>query len=245
MIRVIARREILGFYATPIPWLLIAAAQLIVAWLLFKQLEVYQQIQPQLTAAKSALGVNDLVIAPTYSTAALMLIVLTPLLGMRSFADEIATGRIHMLLSSPASARDLVLGKWLGLVIALLPLVILMLLMALSLGLGSALDPGRIFTATLGLTLLLGLAAAVIVFTSSLTSQAPIAAVLAYAVLILLWIVESPDGDSIFGSLAMLPHLEPLLQGLLRLSGIVYFISFTMAALALAVNRIWLFRGGQ
>ncbi len=245
MIWTIARREILGFYATPVAWLLIAAAQAILAWLLFKQLEVYQQIQPQLTAAGSTLGINDLVIAPTYSTAALMLLVITPLLGMRSFADEMSSGRIRLLLSSSASAIDLVLGKWLGLVITLLPLIVLMLLMALALSLGSSVDIGKLITSTGALLLLLGMSAAVSVLTSTLTSQPAIAAVLAYALLLLLWIIESPDGQSGFNMIAILPHIQPLFQGSLILSSLTYFLSLTLAALTLGSHRIWQYGGGQ
>ncbi|MGV6827589.1 MAG: ABC transporter permease [bacterium] len=243
MIWTIARRELLGYYATPLAWVLIAAAQLLLAWLLFRQLEVYQQIQPQLTLTGAALGITDLVTTPTLSSTALALLLLTPLLGMRSVAGEIASGRVHLLLSSPVSVHAILLGKWLGLVICLLPVIALSLLMALALGLGSDFDSGRWLLSGLALMLVLSLAAAVSVWTSTLTSQPSIAAVLAYAALGLIWIIDANNTESLFVWLALDRHFTPFLAGILQISHLVYFVSLTLAALALATHRLWQLRG--
>jgi len=134
-------------------------------------LEIYLKIQPRLTAIGSPLGIGDLVIAPTLASAALALLLLVPLLGMGGIANELRSRRMALLLSSPLSATSLVLGKWLGLFLACLPVVLLVMTMATALGLGSHLDGGRLLAGALGLLLLIALASAVTIWFSSLGEQ--------------------------------------------------------------------------
>ena len=245
MIRSIAFRELKSLYATPVAWVLLAASQLLLAWLMFAQLDVYLRIQPELTAAGSRLGIIDLVIIPTLNTSALMLLVIIPLLGSRSFSSEMQSGRIKLLLSSPVSALQLVLGKWLGLALASAPLSMLMILMALALEAGSSLDKGQLFSSALGLLLTTGMAAALTIWLSSITGQAMIAASLAYGVLFLLWLLDSHSTGGAPVNLALSPHLQPFFKGLIETGHLVYFMSIGALALGLAIHRLWRLGGGQ
>ena len=179
MISVIATRELRGFYATPVAWILLAGAQLLLAWLLFSQLEVYLKIQPELSSKGSNLGITDLVIGPMLSSTALLLLLIIPVLGAPGFSDDLRSGRAALLFSAPLTPTQLVLGKWLGLVLAVLPLLLLSALMYLTLGLGSALDWGRLASSYIGLILLTCVASAATLWLSSLTSQPLIATALA------------------------------------------------------------------
>ena len=244
MIGVIARRELRGLYAGASGWLALAAAQLLLAWMLFAQLEIYQKIQPRLTALGSPLGIGDLVIAPTFSSAALALLLLIPLLGMGSIADELRSRRMALLLSSPVTATRLVVGKWLGLVLATLPVVILSAAMALALGLGSHLDAGRLLAATLGLALLTAMAGAVTLWFSSLSEQPLSAAAMSWGLLFLLWFLDA-SGSQQLGLLSLKAHLEPFFRGLVSSESLVWFACLTATPLALAIHRIWRLGGGD
>ena len=244
MIGTIAKREVRGIYATLTGWISLAAAQLLLAWLLFSQLEVYQKILPELVRTNSPLGLADLVVSPTLSSASLLLLVLIPLLGMGSLADERRSGRMQLLLSSPLPIHELVLGKWLGLVLATLPLLLMLLTMAVVLGLGSDLDAGRLAAAFLGLFLFTALAAAVTLLLSSLNEQPLAAAAMAWGLLFLLWLLDA-SGSSSLGLLSLKDHLAPFLQGLVRGTDLVYFIAITAATLGLTTHRIWRLGGGE
>lgn len=246
MIRAIAARELRSYFTTPLAWVLTASGLFLLAWLLLMQLEIYLKIQPQLVARGIPLGVWDLVIRPTLSYAGLLLLLLVPLLGMRIFSSELQSGRINLLLASPATPMQLVLGKWLGLVIAFVPLVSLITLMILALQLGSSFDAGRLLCSILGLLLLTAMAAALITWSSSLTRHSVIAATLAYSGLILMWLLET-DGpqNSTLSQLALSAHLTPFFTGQLRLFDTWYFIALSIFALVLAVHRIWRLGGGR
>ncbi len=244
MISAIALRELKEKYGGASGWLALAAIQLLLAWMLFAQLEIYLRIQPRLTALASPLGIADLVVAPTLASAALALLLLVPLLGMGSIAGEVQSRRLALLLSSPVRASALVLGKWLGLLLAALPAVLLVLLMALVLGLGSHLDPGRLASSALGLLLVAALAAAVTLWFSSLVEQPLTAAALAWGLLFLLWFLDSSGGEGL-ALLSLRSHLEPFFQGRVAAEALAWFSVLTAAPLALAVHRLWRLGGGD
>lgn len=241
----IAARELRSLYATPVAWVLLAASQILLAWLMFAQLEVYLEIQPRLIAAGSQLGIIQLVVIPTLNTNALMLLVIIPLLGARSFSSEMQSGRISLLLSSPISPLQLVLGKWLGLVLAAAPVTGLAILMALTLELGSSLDTGQLFSSTLGLLLVTGMTTALTLWLSSITRQVMVAAALAYGLLFLLWLLDSHSGGGVLASFALSPHLQPFLKGLIQFSHLMYFIAIILLGLGLATHRLWRLGGGK
>ncbi|RTZ74011.1 MAG: ABC transporter permease [Gammaproteobacteria bacterium] len=244
MIGTIAWRELRDLYSSASGWLALAAAQLLLAWMLFAQLEIYLKIQPRLTAIDSPLGIGDLVIAPTLASAALVLLLLVPLLGMGSLADELRSRRMTLLLSSPLSATSLVLGKWLGLLLACLPVVVLVMAMAVALGMGSHLDSGRLAAGALGLLLLIALASAVTLWFSSLGEQPLGAAALSWGLLFLLWFLDASGSEGL-GLFSLKRHLEPFFLGMVPSESLVWFLTLTMAALALAIHRIWQLEGGD
>jgi len=244
MIRAIIRREILSSYASASGWIALAAAQLLLAWLLFWQLEVYLKILPGLIANHSPMGIIDLVITPTLSSAALVLLILIPLQGMGSFADELRSGRITLLLSAPVSAWQLVVGKWLGLLLGALPLLLMPLLMAWTLELGSTVDAGRLAASFLGLLLFAGMTAAISIWLSSISEQPLTAAAMSWGLLFLLWLLDANSGGTM-AILSLKAHLTPFLQGVVGTQHISYFVAITLVALGFASHRLWRLGGGE
>lgn len=244
MIWSIARRELLATYTSASSWIALAAAQFILAWLLFLQLDVYLKILPELVAGNSPLGIIDMVVTPTLSSTTLILLVLIPLQGMGSFADEIRSGRITLLLSTPVSAWQLVAGKWLGLLLGSLPLVLLPLLMAWLLELGSAVDAGRLASSFLGLLLFAAMASAISIWLSAISEQPLTAAAMSWGLLVLLWLLDANAGN-VMQALSLNARLSPFFEGLVDTKHIVYFLAFTAAALGLATHRIWRLGGGE
>lgn len=244
MIWAIARRELLASYTSASGWIALAAAQLLLAWLLFLQLEVYLKILPELAAKGSPMGIIDLVISPTLFSAALMLLILIPLQGMGSFADELRSGRMALLLSAPVSSWQLVAGKWLGLLLGVLPLLLMPLLMSWVLELGSAVDAGRLAASFLGLLLFAAMVAAISIWLSSISEQPLTAAAMSWGLLFLLWLLDGGKGG-IMQLLSLNTHLSPFLQGVVATEHLSYFFAITFTALGLATHRIWRLAGGE
>lgn len=226
MIRDIALHEWRRLRAGMMFWVLLAFGQLIVAWLGFAQLEAFAKIAPQLKAAGSLLGVTDLVLVPTLNALVLILLLASPLLAMGSLAGETHSGRISLWLSSPVSGSQIVLGKTLGLWLASLPLLFSASLTLAAFGFGVDLDWPRLLLAVAGLSLLSLWLGGVALFVSGLFDHPAAALAASYGVLLFLWLLDSLSGtEAPWYWLALLPHVEPWFQGLLRSQDIVYFVA--------------------
>ena len=62
-------------------------------------------------------SINEYVIAPLMGNASVVGLFLIPLISMRLFAEEKRTGTIELLMTSPVSDWEIILGKWLAAVI--------------------------------------------------------------------------------------------------------------------------------
>jgi ABC-2 type transport system permease protein len=244
MIRAIAMHEWRRLRAGMMFWVLLAFGQLTIAWLAFAQLEEFAKIAPQLKARAFLLGVTDLVVVPILIPLVLILLLCAPLLAMGSLAGETHSGRISLWLSSPVSGSQIVLGKILGLWLASLPLVISAILTLAALGLGIDIDWPRFLLAAVCLMLLNLWLGSIALFVSGLFDHPAAALAASYGTLLFLWLLDrlsSPEAPWYW--LALRPHVEPWLQGLLRSQDIVFFVATGGAAALLAVYAIARRRG--
>ncbi len=175
MILTIAKREFKTLFLSPLAWVILAVIQIILAWSFFSSVDVFFSIQADLTTMKNAPGVTDLIATPLFEVASIVLLMVTPLLTMRLISEERRTQTMSLLFSAPVSMAEIVVGKYLGVMIFLIIMVLLILAMPLSLLLGANLDLGMLAAGSLGLILLVASFAAVGLFMSTLTVQPTIA----------------------------------------------------------------------
>jgi len=243
MIGVIAAREWRGLFLSPLAWTLLAVTQALLAWIFIILINDFQNLQGRLAGLEHAPGVTDLVVAPLFRVAAWALLLLTPLLTMRLFSEERRAGTLDLLLSAPVSATQIVLGKYLGVLIFLLGVVALTALMPLALMTGAALDGGKLLAGLLGLSLLAASFAAAGLYLSSLTAQPLIAATATFGLLLAFWIVDAVGAgqgiaSQFFGYLSLPRHHDALLLGLVRSEDVAYYLLFSAAFLGLTIRRL-------
>ncbi len=215
-------------------WLLLAFAQLIVAWLAFAQLEAFASIAPQLKLGGSALGITDLVLIPTLNSLVLILLLATPLLAMGGLAGEAHSGRMALWLSAPVGSARIVVGKILGLWLATLPLLLSGLLTLALLGLGMAIDWPRLALAAAYLAIFCLWLSALVMLLSALPDHPAAALALSYGLLLFLWLLDSiSNADAPWRWLAFGAHLEPAFGGLLRSQDLLFFLISGLAAVLL------------
>lgn len=248
MIGAIARTEIRRFLVVPGFWVLAALMQAALAWLFFVHIDRFVELQPQLAATPGAPGVTDMVVAPTLIDAAALLLLLAPLLAMRSFSDERRSGTLVLLQAAPVSDSRILVGKFIGLTAVLMIPATLATLMTASLAAGTALDLARVATSFAGLILTAALTAAAGVWISATTRHPPVAAALLYGLFLSLWIAsmaESPDSLDInlVQWLALPTHLQPLMEGHVRSGDVGYFAALTGGFLALGRLALDALRG--
>ncbi len=243
MIWVIAGRELRSLFLSPLAWSVLAVVTAILAYLFLAQVDLYLTLQPRLAAMPGAPGVTEVIVAPLLGNAAVILLLVIPLLTMRLIAEERRNQTLPLLFSAPVTMTQIVLGKYLGILGFLAVVLALVALMPLSLLVGGDLDWGLMASGFMALALLLGAFASAGLYMSALTRQPTVAAVSGFGLLLLLWIIDwgaqGEDGGSpVLAYLSILRHYESLLQGVFKSSDVIYYLLFIATFLILSIRRL-------
>lgn len=240
MIFTVAGKELRALFSSPLAWVVLAFLQVTMAWILVTRLDAYLTVQTQLMQMDTPPGVTEIIVAPIFGAAAVILIMAVPLLSMRLIAEERRNQTMTFLISAPLSMTQIVIGKFVGLYSFLMLSVALILVMASSMYMGGRLDLGLLGTLSLGLALLIAAFAAVGVFFSSLTAQPVVAATATLATLLGLWLLNMSQAnpDSPFLMLALIRRYESFTKGLIDTSDIIFLVVFTAVFLILAIRRL-------
>ena len=240
MIVTIIRKELSMLFISPLAWILLALIQLILTWVFLVRLDAFLEIQSQLMQIANPPGITEIIISPVFAMAAIILLMVTPLLSMRLLAEERRNHTLTLLISAPVSMTDIVIGKFLGLMVFFLAVIALIVALSISLRLGGALDFGLLLSNTLGLLLLTACFSALGLYISSLTAQPVIAAIGALGVLLGLWMINLAANETggWIQHFSLLQHFEQFNQGLIDTLSIAYFILFIVTFLVLTIRRL-------
>ena len=245
MVLTLAQRELRALFVSPMAWTILAISQLILAFIFLALVEGYIVSQPQLMMMENVPGVTERIIAPLYGAAAWVFMMIVPLLTMRLISEERRNHSLALLLSAPLSMTEIIIGKFLGIILFLLIMVALLSLMPLSLLLAGQLDYGHFASIIIALLLLIACFAAIGLFLSTLTNQPTVAATGTYGALLLLWIVDigsnnvaNIEASGLLGYLSMLRHFDMLARGVFSSVDVVYFILFAGIFLVLSIRRL-------
>lgn len=240
---IIAGRELRSLFLSPLAWTMLGVTQLILAYMFLTQIDFYLSIQPKLIGMSDVPGITDLVIAPLYGNAAVIFLLITPLITMRLISDERRNKTISLLLSAPISITDIILGKFLATLAFLLLILFSITLMPLSLLPIADIDLGKLMACLLAMLLLLAAFDALGLYMSAIASQPTVAAVCSFGALLFLWIIDwagsnSGNASLLFEYMSMMRHFESLLKGLVHSTDVLYFLLFIAGFLILSIRRL-------
>ncbi len=244
MIRTIAWREFRSLFLSPLAFVILAVTQLILARLFLAHVNLFLMVESRLPTLPNPPGLTTLVAAPLLgNVGVLLLLIIAPLATMRLVADERHNKTLPLLFSAPISMRDIVLGKYLGVLGFFLVITALALAMPLALLIGGHLDFGMLACGLLGLVLLAAALAAVGLFVSTLTQYPAVAVMGTFGILFLLWILGYANsghglGRRIVATLSIVDHYEPFLRGLFSTANVVYYLVLTLTCLLFAVRKL-------
>jgi ABC-2 type transport system permease protein len=242
----IAGRELRSMFITPDAYVLIGVYMLFAGFVFFLSLGTYldqlQQIQAMgMTQLLEQWNLQDIVVGQSFATFALLLAFLVPLLSMRGFAAERASGSIELLLTSPVTSSEIVIGKFLAMALLLL---LVGLLTSLFVGLLFLYGDPELWQTLSGLQTLFfySLAlAALSCFISALTRSQILAGFVGIIAGLFLLIVPVAADISRSESLKEIlrwagtsTHFEPGLRGDVRSEDLAYFGILVVAFLSLA-----------
>ncbi len=243
MILTIAGHELKTMFLSPLAWVILGVLQGLLGYMFLAQIDSFFMLQPQLIHLQNTPGVTDIIIAPLFQLSAIILLMVMPLITMRSIAEEKRNRTLSLLISSPVSMTEIVLGKFVGLLFFIIILVSMLMLMPLSLYAGTTLDIGKLFSIYLSMLLLLSSFAAIGLYLSSLTENQTIAAVSTFGALLLLWMIDwlgdtLADGQTVVSYLSILRHHQSLLEGVFNSSDVIYYLLLITTFLVLTIRQL-------
>lgn len=226
MIRAVVRKDLATSWASPVPYVVGAVFQAVLGVLMVNQLEVRDQA----------------VLQPLFPLAGFLLLLVVPLLTMRSFAEESRSGSLDLLLAVPVPVGRLVVGKWLAAWLTTLVVLAPAAVFAVLLASWGAPDTGPFVSGFLGLVLLAGAVAGVGTMASAATSSQPIAAMTALFAVIVLWFAHvsgaAISSGSLLAGLSLSERLRLFAGGAIDSGDTVFFLCLTAGALVVATALV-------
>jgi ABC-2 type transport system permease protein len=249
MIFTIAGKDLKSLFASPVAWVVLTFAQIIIGYGFLKRLDDFLQIQSQLVQLSSPPGFTELVAGPTFATTAAILLFAVPLLAMRLIAEERRNQTMVFLISAPVSVVEIVLGKFLALMGLLVLMILIVLAMPLSFAASTRLDYGLTASLACGLVLLAAGFSAASLYMSSLTTHPVAAALGAFGVLLAMVFMGETAVDGLIARGLFFPaalaqvfspvkNFEPLAKGMIDSYAIVCLVLLAVFFLTLTVRQL-------
>lgn len=225
----ILKRELRSYFASPLAYAILVVFQVISALFFFLYLKglLHLQFDPSFHLLRDELNLNNIVVIPYFDTMSIVLLFIIPLITMRLVADERKSHTAELLFTSPIKLSSIIIGKYLA---ALILLIIMLALSSLNIFVLTAHgnpDIGVVLSSYLGLFLLGASFLAIGIFASSLSNSQLVAAVIAFGILLLLWLVgASSDADSsVVGYISLINHFKNFGKGIIELKDLAYYLS--------------------
>ncbi len=175
-----------------------------------------------------------------------LLVFACPAFTMRLLSEEQRLGTIELLLTAPVRDVELVVGKWLGSFLMVFTLVAATLIypFALNLLTSPGIDQGLMIGGYVGLLLVSAVFLSIGVAVSSLFSNQVASYIVTFFIVVIFWwilaiLAQAGEGSSLLRFLDLSSHFyDDMMQGVISLRGVVYFICLTAGFLMLGTMSI-------
>jgi ABC-2 type transport system permease protein len=242
----IAGKELRAYFASPIAYVVVGLFALLFGWFYFNILVFFveQSMRAGMMGGQSSMNVNQMMVRPLLTNMSVVLLFFLPMITMRTFSEEKRSGTFELLLTTPLTDAQIIIGKFLG------SMALFALMLAITL-----VDVGLLFyfgnpewkpiaTAYLGLLLMGGSFVSVGLFISSVTKNQIVAAVLTFSTFLLLWVINwvgesaGPVTKEIVSFLSITEHFDDFVKGVLDTKHLVYYLSFITFGLFLTAKSV-------
>ncbi|MEP7309280.1 MAG: ABC transporter permease subunit [Acidobacteriota bacterium] len=243
----IAQKELKSYFSSPIAYITIGFFALLYGYFFVAILSYFvrQSMQMnQFQGGPQALNINQVLIRQLLQNVTILILFIMPMVTMRTYSEEKRSGTIELLLTSPLTDLQIILGKFLG------ALALWATMLAVSLiHIGLLFVYGNpewkpIATAYLGLLLLGGCFISVGLFISSLTKNQIVAGMVTFGVFLFLWVItwigsfSGPTVDSLTQYLSIIDHYDDFGKGVLDTTHLIYYVSFITFGLFLTAKSV-------
>ena len=230
----IAWRDIRSVFVSPIAYVVIVIFLATVGLTFRAAVEAWIQI-PDFAVEQANLSLRTYVMTNLTTFFLLSMLFYLPALSMRLMSEERKNGTAELLLTSPITTWQLVLGKYFGTLFILALILVLTLPQMLFLEYKAAPEWGAIGTMYLAYLLFGAVVIAVGLFASSLTENQIVALLLTIAIAVLLFVLDlivpfvPPPWDSVVGGFSIGLGVKSFTLGLFN----THFVVLPLALIGL------------
>jgi ABC-2 type transport system permease protein len=242
----IAIKEFRSYFASPIAYILIGLFSLLFGWFFYVFLMAFVQQSEQMMQFGGGGGanVNQMMIRGLFQNTAVIILFVMPMITMRTYSEEKRSGTIELLLTSPVTDLEIIIGKFLGaLALYAAMLLVTMIYIAILFRIGNP-EWRPIIAGYLGLLLMGGCFLSVGLFISSLTKNQIVAGFLTFATFLMFWIINwmgessGPTTRDVLNYLSITEHFDDFSRGIIDTKHLVYYLSFITFGLFLTAKSV-------
>lgn len=247
----VAGKEVRAYFHSPIAYLVMTIYAVLCGFFFYSFVAEYLvQVFRTMEMGGPSPNLNEWIIRPLLEgILAVVLLFLVPLITMRLFAEEKKSGTIELLLTSPLTDFQIIMGKFLGalvLYIALIAITFIYLALLFIYGNPSGLP---LLANALGMLLYGAGLLALGMWISSFTKNQIIAGAVSLAVFLLLFVLNWVNGYSsgvvgrVFNYLSLTTHFDNFGKGVIDLTDVVYYVSVIVVGLFLTSRSLEALKG--
>jgi ABC-2 type transport system permease protein len=220
----VATRELRSYFLSPLAYVIIALFVALAGYLFALILANGRQ------ASLSGLVQN----------VSVLYLFIVPAISMRLLAEEQRTGTVELLLTNPVQEWEIVTGKYLASILLVLVMLGLTLLFPLFLFIFGRPDAGPMISGYLGIFLQAAAFLSVGLWASSLTQNQIVAALIAFAALLVLWLSDSLGQflggtvGQIVSYVSVINHFQEFPQGVIESKDVIYYLTLVAAGIVLS-----------
>ncbi len=242
----LAEKELRSYFASPIAYVIIGLFALLFGYFYYAYLYIFIRSSAEMMQAGGgrAPNINQQMIAAVLQNSAVIILFVMPMITMRTYSEEKRSGTIELLLTSPVTDVQIILGKFfgaMGLYVAMLAVTILYIAILFWFG-----NPEwrPIVAGYLGLLLMGGCFIAVGLLISSLTKNQIVAGTLTFATFLMLWIINwigessGPTTREVLNYLSITEHFNDFARGVIDTKHVIYYLSFITFGLFLTAKSV-------
>jgi ABC-2 type transport system permease protein len=240
----IAGKELRSYFASPIAYVIIGLFALLFSRFFYAYLMVFVQRSSGMMGGGGANNINQEMIRYVLMNSAVIILFVMPMITMRTYSEEKRSGTIELLLTSPLTDLEIIVGKFLGAMgLYCAMLAVTVAYMGILFYYGNP-EWRPVVAGYLGLLLLGGCFISVGLLISSLTKNQIVAGVITFAVFLMLWIINwsadqsGPTMRAVLNHLSIIDHFDDFARGIIDTKHVVYYLSFITFGLFLTAKSV-------
>ena len=243
----ITHKELKSYFASPIAYVVIGLYALVYGYYFYAAVRFFERQSIQMAglgAGTPAVNINEQLIRPVFQYSMVVFLIVLPMITMRTYSEEKRSGTMELLLTSPITDFQIIMGKFLGAMGLYASMLGVTLIHMVLLFWVSQPEWMPILTSYVGLLFMGGCFMAVGLLISSLTKNQNVAVVATFAVFMMFWMVNwiaqfmSPTSQAILNYLSITGHLEDFMGGVIDTKHVVYYVSFIAFGLFLTARSV-------